>query len=59
MIQQSYNLSVFISLIKHFLNAASETSNLIPDWALMVQTIASQYLMPVLLKTNFTEGICK
>ena len=42
-----------------FLNAASETSKLIPDSAVIFQTIVPRYLMPVLLKSNFTEGICK
>ena len=30
-----------------------------PDSAIIFQTIVPRYLMPVLLKSNFTEGICK
>ena len=58
-IQHFYNPSMLMGLIRLFLNTASETSRLIPVWEIQFQTIAPRYLMPVLLKSNFTEGRCK
>ena len=52
-------MTVLISLFKHFLNTASDTSVLVPSCNIRFQTTAPLYLMPVLPRSDLTQGMWK